>query len=105
MGLIALLIMPFLDILSFIVNIYFKIVAIDIILYWMLHFNLITVHNKYSEKFMEILKKLTEPAYNFVRKKVQPVAGYDIAPYALLFIIAFIGSFISYLSMWIEKYM
>ena len=105
MGIIGLFIMPFLDILSFVVNIYFKVVAIDIVLYWMLHYNLITVHNSYAEKFMDILKKVTEPAYNFVRKKVQPIAGYDVAPYALLVLIALVGSFIKHLSKWIEQYM
>ena len=102
MGFISLFIMPFLDILSVIINIYFKIVAIDIILYWMLHYEIITVHNKYAEKFMSILHNSTEPAYKWIRKRVQPVAGHDIAPYVLLLAIAFVGYFISHLIAWIQ---
>lgn len=102
MGIISLLIMPFLDILSIIVNVYFKVVAVDIILYWMIHYKLITVHNKYAEKFMQILKALTEPVYEMIRKKVKPVGGHDIAPYVLLLIIAFIASFITHLNEWIR---
>ena len=105
MGIIGLIIMPFLDILSVIVNIYFKIVAIDIILYWLLHYKILTVHNKYAEKFMTILKAITDPAYKFIRKKVPPLSGYDIAPYVLLVLIAFIGSFITHLGHWIDQYM
>lgn len=104
MGVIGLLLMPLLDILGVIVNIYFKVVAVDIILYFMLHYKIMTVHNKYAEKFMSILKALTEPAYKAVRKKVPPVSGYDVAPYALLLIIAFVSSFITHLSRWIEQY-
>ncbi|MCQ2734344.1 MAG: YggT family protein [Alphaproteobacteria bacterium] len=105
MGIIGLFLMPLLDILGILVNIYFKVVAIDIILYWMLHYKLMTVHNKYAEKFMEILKKLTEPAYKYIRSKVPPFAGYDVAPYVLLIAIAFVGSFITHLSEWIRQYM
>ncbi|MBP5215282.1 MAG: YggT family protein [Alphaproteobacteria bacterium] len=102
MGIITLLIMPFLDILSVVISVYFKVVAVDIILYWLLRYNIITVHNKYAEKFMQILKALTEPAYNFIRKKVKPIGEHDIAPYVLLLIIWFIGSFVAYLNEWIR---
>lgn len=105
MGIVGLFLMPFLDILSFVVDIYFKVVAVDIILYWMLHYKLMTVHNKYAEKFMSLLKSVTEPVYKLIRQKVPPFSGYDVAPYVLLLAIAFVGSFISHLSRWIEQYM
>lgn len=105
MGIIGLFLMPVLDILSAVIGIYFKIVAVDIILYWMLHYKLMTVHNKYAEKFMQILKLLTEPAYKYIRAKVPPFAGYDIAQYVLLLCIAFVGSFVTHFSRWIEQYM
>ena len=105
MGIIGLFVMPVLDILAIVVDIYFKVVAVDIILYWMLHYKLMTVHNKYAEKFMSILKILTDPAYKLIRSKVPPVSGYDIAPYVWLLGIAFVGSFVTHLSRWIEQYM
>jgi len=105
MGFIGLFLMPFLDILGFVIDIYFKAVAVDIILYWMLHYKIMTVHNKYAEKFMSILKSVTEPVYERIRKKVPPVSGYDIAPYVLLLVIAFAGSFVTHLNRWIGTYM
>lgn len=105
MGFIGLFIMPVLDILGWVIGIYFKVVAVDIILYWMLRYKIMTVHNKYAEKFMSILKLVTEPAYKFIRSKVPPFSGYDIAPYVLLLCIAFVGSFVSHLSHWIQQYM
>ena len=102
MGIIGLILRPFLDILGLLVDIYFKVVAVDIILYWMLHYNIMTVHNKYAEKFMSILKAVTEPVYAKIRKKVPPVSGYDIAPYVLLVAIIFVARFITYLSRWID---
>ena len=97
--------MPFLDILGFVVDIYFKIVVVDIVLYWLIHYKLITIHNKYAEKFMEILKNITEPVYKLIRQKIPPLSGYDISPYVLLLLIAFVGSFITHLNHWIGQYM
>lgn len=105
MGIIGLFILPLLDILGVVIDLYFKVVAVDVILYWMLKYKLLTVHNKYSEKFMSILKSLTEPVYAKIRQKVPPVSGYDVAPYVLLLTILFVGSFITRLSQWIEQYM
>ncbi len=105
MGIIGLFLMPLLDILGFVVDIYFKVVVVDIVLYWLLHYKLITVHNKYAEKFMNILKSVTEPVYAAIRKKIPPFSGYDISPYVLLLAIAFIGSFIMHLNHWIGQYM
>ena len=105
MGFIGLFLMPVLDILGWVIGIYFKVVAVDIILYWMLRYKIMTVHNKYAEKFMSILKLVTEPAYKFIRSKVPPFSGYDIAPDVLLLCIAFVGSFVSHLSHWIQQYM
>ena len=105
MGFIGLFLMPVLDILGWVIGIYFKVVAVDIILYWMLRYKIMTVHNKYAEKFMSILKLVTEPAYKYIRSKVPPFSGYDIAPYVLLLCIAFVGSFVSHLSHWIQQYM
>ncbi|MBR2136794.1 MAG: YggT family protein [Alphaproteobacteria bacterium] len=105
MGIIGLFVLPLLDILGVVIDLYFKVVAVDVILYWMLKYKLLTVHNKYSEKFMSILKSLTEPVYTKIRQKVPPVSGYDVAPYVLLLAILFVGSFITRLSQWIEQYM
>ena len=105
MGIIGLFLMPVLDILSAVIGIYFKIVAVDIILYWMLHYKIMTVHNKYAEKFMAILKKLTEPVYKLIGKKIPPVSGVDISPYILLVLIFIIGSVLTNLSLWFHTYL
>ena len=105
MGIIGLFLMPVLDTLNIVVGLYFKVVAVDIILYWMLHYKIMTVHNKYAEKFMSILRSLTEPVYKMIRSKVPPFYGCDVAPFVLLLIIIFVGSFVTHLSRWIEQYM
>jgi len=104
MGLITAFIGALLDVLSIVINLYFKVVAVDIILYWLLHYQIMSVHNKYAEKFMEILKMLTEPVYKIIRKKVPPLSGHDVSPYILLLILIFLGSFVSNSASWLRGY-
>ncbi len=87
----GILLIPFFDTLDLVVNIYFKIVVVEIVLYWLLHFKLITVSNKYAEKFMEILKMLTAPVYKKIREKIPPFADFDAAPFILLLALFFVS--------------
>lgn len=105
MGFVGLLLIPVLDVLGFIVDLYFKVVVVDVVLYWMIKYKLVTIHNKYAEKLMAILKKLTEPVYKLIGKKVPPVGGVDISPYVLLVLIFIVGSIITNLSIWLHNYL
>ena len=105
MGFIGSFLIPILDVLGFALSIYFKIVVVDIVLYWMIKYKLVTINNKYAEKFMAILKKLTEPVYKLIGKKIPPVSGVDISPYILLVLIFVIGSVLTNLSLWFHTYL
>lgn len=105
MGFIGSFLIPILDVLGFALSIYFKVVVVDIVLYWMIKYKLVTINNKYAEKFMAILKKLTEPVYKLIGKKIPPVSGVDISPYILLVLIFIIGSVLTNLSLWFHTYL
>lgn len=105
MGFIGSFLIPILDVLGFALSIYFKVVVVDIVLYWMIKYKLVTINNKYAEKFMAILKKLTEPVYKLIGKKIPPVSGVDISPYILLVLIFIIGSILTNLSLWFHTYL
>lgn len=90
----GLLLVPFFDTLALIVDLYFKVVVVEIVLFWLLHFKIITINNKYAQKFMEILKKLTEPVYKKIRAKVPPFADFDVAPFIVLLALFFMARLI-----------
>lgn len=77
--------------LTLVLDIYFKVVVVEIAVHWLLHFKIIDVQNKYAEKFVDILKKLTEPVYSRIRAKIKPVADFDVAPFVLLLALYFVG--------------
>ena len=86
----GMLLVPFFDVIALVVNIYFKIVVVEIVIYWLLHFKLISANNKYAVKFVDILKKATEPVYKKIRAKVPPIGGFDISPFVLMLGLLFV---------------
>ena len=93
----GMLLIPFYDVIALVVDLYFKIVVVEIFVYWLMHFKVISTNNKYSVKFVEILKKATEPAYKKIRAKVPPFADFDVAPFILLLGVFFIARLVAVL--------
>ena len=86
---------PVFEILAIIVDIYFKIVVVQVALHWLIHFKVLEVSNKYAAKTVELLAKVTEPVYNFIKSKIKTVyAGIDIAPFILLIALYFVSRLI-----------
>ena len=91
----SVLVLPLVRTLALVLDIYFKVVVVEIAIYWLIHFKIISVNNKYAEKFVEILKKLTEPVYAKIRAKIKPFADFDASPFILLLVLYFIGQLLN----------
>lgn len=89
---------PILWLLELIVDIYFKIVVVQIVIYWLIHFKVLEASNKYAQKTVELLDKVTLPVYEKIKSKIPTVfSGFDFTPFILLialwFILRVIASF------------
>ena len=82
---------PFFFVLALVVDIYFKVVVIEIVLHWLMHFNILKAENKYAKKLVELLQAVTEPLYAKIRNKVPPLAGFDLSPFILLLALLFLN--------------
>ena len=82
---------PFIYCLAFLADIYFKVVVVEIILHWLIHFKVLEADNKYAKKTMEILELLTKPVYEKIGSKIPKLSGLDVSPFVLLFILMFIS--------------
>ena len=89
---------PFFYIIGFVVDIYFKVVVVEIVLHWLIYFQILEANNKYAQKTMEILEKATQPVYKKIGEKIPPVSGFDFSPFILLLILLFIGRLVYRLS-------
>ena len=86
---------PFLYIIGLVINIYFKIVIIEVILHWLIHFGIVSVTNKYAAKTMEVLEKVTHPVYKRIREKMPVVfSGFDFSPFVLMLALLFVNRLI-----------
>lgn len=86
---------PIFEILAIIVDIYFKIVVVQVALTWLIHFKVLEVSNKYAQKTVELLEKATIPAYNLIKSKVKTIhSNIEFAPIILLIALYFISRLI-----------
>ena len=90
---------PFLYILGLLIDLYFKIVVVEVVLHWLIYFKVFEVSNKYAQKVMEFLEAVTHPVYAKIRTKVPPIAGVDVAPFVLMLIVLFVERLIFRISM------
>ena len=82
---------PILEIIGFIVDIYFKIVVVQVVLHWLIHFKILEPSNKYAQKTVDLLEAATKPVYNKIKSKIQTVFhGIDFAPFILLLALYFV---------------
>ncbi len=89
---------PFLYVIGLIVDIYFKIVVVQVVLYWLLHFKVLEASNKYAKKTVELLDTLTVPVYKKIGEKIPPISGFDFSPFILLLALIFVSRLILRLS-------
>ena len=89
---------PFVYVLAFLFDIYFKIVVVEIVLHWLVHFKILEAENKYAKKTMEILEQLTKPVYDKISAKMPKLAGLDVSPFVWLLVLMLISRILHNLS-------
>lgn len=75
---------PFVYVLGLLVDVYFKIVVVQVVLSWLIHFKILEASNKYTQKTVEIIDRLTLPVYKKISEKIPPFSGVDFSPFILI---------------------
>lgn len=89
---------PFLYVIGLLVDIYFKIVVVQVVLYWLIRFKVLEPSNKYAQKTVEVLDKLTVPVYKKIGEKIPPISGFDFSPFILMLALIFVSRLVLRLS-------
>ena len=87
---------PFYILLSRIIDIYFFIVLLNVILSWLIAFGVLNTYNKFVSMIFYATERLTNPLLNPIRRFLPNLGGIDISPVVLFLIIYFIRDFISF---------
>ena len=71
-------------------NIYKYIIIVNVIISWLVAFNVLNTHNRFVYSILELSYKLTEPMLNKIRRFLPNLGSLDISPVILLVLIWFL---------------
>mgnify|MGYP000610050131 CR=1 FL=1 len=72
-----------------IVSIYIWVLIINVIISWLVAFNVLNTGNRLVYSLMEITYKLTAPPLNFIRRYLPNLGSIDISPVVLILLLIF----------------
>lgn len=73
------------QLLLFLLKVYFYIIIIQVVVSWLIAFEVINTRNPQAANLLRLLDKATEPVYKPIRKYVPPIGGIDITPIIVIF--------------------
>ena len=76
-----------LEILNILLNVVWWIIIIQIILSWLIAFNVINTHSEFVSQLIDSLNRITEPMYRPIRRIMPDFGMLDLAPMVVLLII------------------
>lgn len=77
MGLLA-------NLISLVIDIYIFIIILQVLIHWLIIFDVINVKNAQAQNLVDLLKRATEPVFEKVRKYVPPIGGIDLTPLVVI---------------------
>ena len=75
------------QILLFLLDICFWIIIVQVVLSWLITFEVINIRNPQAANFVRLIDRITAPVYKPLRKIVPPIAGIDLTPIIVIFAI------------------
>ena len=73
-----------------ILKLYSYIVIANVMISWLIAFNILNTHNKFVYSILELTYRLTDPFLNRIRRFLPNLGSLDISPIILLLLIWFI---------------
>jgi YggT family protein len=73
-----------------ILKIYSYVVIANVVISWLVAFNVLNTQNRFVYSILEFTYKLTEPFLNRIRRFIPNLGAFDISPIILLLLIWFI---------------
>lgn len=86
---------PFLWLILTVINLYFWVILAQVILSWLVAFNVLNRSNSFVRQIGTALDRLTEPLLNPIRRFLPDLGGIDISPIILLIGMQFFGMLVT----------
>ena len=73
-----------------ILKLYSYVVIANVVISWLIAFNILNTHNRFVYSILELTYRLTDPFLNRIRRFLPNLGSFDISPIILLLLIWFI---------------
>tara|TARA_Y100000741_G_scaffold85716_1_gene63270 strand:+ start:135 stop:425 length:291 start_codon:yes stop_codon:yes gene_type:complete len=73
-----------------ILKLYSYVVIANVIISWLIAFNVLNTHNRFVYSILELSYRLTDPILNKIRRFIPNLGSLDISPIILLLLIWFV---------------
>ena len=73
-----------------IINLYVWLIIIQVVMSWLIAFNVINTNNRFVYMVGDFLYRVTEPAMRPIRRILPSLGGIDLSPMVVLLLIIFI---------------
>ena len=77
-----------------VINIYIWLIIINVMLSWLVAFNVLNTQNRFVFAVLNATHQLTDPVLNKIRKFIPNLGSIDISPVVLILFLLFIRNFI-----------
>ena len=77
-----------------IISLYIWVLIINVILSWLVAFNILNTSNRFVYSVLDVSLKLTNPPLNYIRKYLPNLGSIDISPIVLILILMFLRNLI-----------
>lgn len=76
---------PIYSLLSLCITIYIWIVILQVLVSWLIAFDVINAKNEQAQNLIRLLRKATDPVFTPLRKVIPAIGGIDITPIIVIF--------------------
>ena len=73
-----------------IISLYIWVLIINVIMSWLVAFNVLNTSNRFVYSVLDVSHKLTDPPLNFIRRYLPNLGSIDISPVVLILLLIFI---------------
>ena len=77
-----------------IICLYIWVLIINVILSWLVAFNILNTSNRFVYSVLDVSLKLTNPPLNYIRKYLPNLGSIDISPIVLILILMFLRNLV-----------
>lgn len=81
--------------ISFAVQIFVFIIILQVLMSWLIAFDIVNARNEAAQNLMGVLGRVTDPVYKPIRKYVPPIGGIDITPLIVIVGVQILGGMLA----------